>query len=61
MSPRTGRPKSENPLTARINIRLTEGEARELDDYCERKDTSRAEVAREGIKRILAEEKNHNE
>ncbi len=57
MSPRTGRPKSENPLTERVNIRLTVGEAKELDDYCERHETSRAEVAREGIKKILAEEK----
>lgn len=60
MSPKTGRPKSENPMTERINVRLTVGEAKELDEYCERKETNRAEVAREGIKRILAEEKNHN-
>ena len=56
MSPRTGRPKSENPLTERVNIRLTVEEAKELDEYCERHDTSRAEVAREGIKKVLADE-----
>ena len=57
MSPRTGRPKSENPLTERVNIRLTVEEAKELDDYCEKYETSRAEVARAGIKKILADEK----
>lgn len=57
MSPRTGRPKSDNPLTERVNIRLTVGEAEKLDEYCERHNTTRAEVAREGIKKILADEK----
>lgn len=61
MSPRTGRPKSLDPLVERVNIRLTAGEAAALDAYCERNETTRAEVAREGIKRILAEEKNHDD
>ena len=43
-------------MSERVNVRLTIGEAKELDEYCERHDTSRAEGAREGIKKVLAEE-----
>ena len=60
MSPRTGRPKAADPLSEHINVRLTASEAKELDEYCERNETNRAEVARKGIKRILAEEKEQN-
>ena len=57
MSPRTGRPKSENPKTVHFNIRLNEQEGAELDAYCERNNMSKAEVARKGIRMILDEEK----
>lgn len=60
MSPRTGRPKAADPLTERVNIRLTVTEAQELDEYCQRNDTSRAEVAREGIRLVLGKEKEQN-
>lgn len=57
MSPRTGRPKSENPKSVHFNVRLNEAENAELQAYCERNATSKAEVARKGIRRILDEEK----
>lgn len=57
MSPRTGRPKVENPRNAHFSVRLSKSENAELEAYCEKNDTTKAEVAREGIRRILDEQK----
>ena len=57
MSPRTGRPKADNPKSVHFNIRLNEEENAELEAYCQRNSISKAEVARKGIRRVLGEEK----
>ena len=60
MSPRTGRPKAENPKNVHFNVRLSEREGKELEAYCERNKTTKAEVARKGIQMILDKEKEQN-
>lgn len=51
MSPRTGRPKSENPKDARIGVRLDEETVRKLDEVAMIRNESRSEVIRRGIER----------
>lgn len=57
MSSRTGRPKSSNPKSSSIKIRLDS----ELDDalkrYSEKHGIKRTEVIRNGIKMILDSDK----
>lgn len=36
MSPRTGRPKSENPKTERLFIRVTSEDKKEIQEFSER-------------------------
>lgn len=57
MSPRTGRPKAENPKSNDIKVRLDDSTARSLDDYCKRHGTTRAEAIRQGIHLLLEKEK----
>jgi len=47
-----GRPVSENPKTLRVDVRLTEEELRELDDYCKKKRVSRPQGLRDGIRTL---------
>ncbi len=53
MSPRTGRPHSENPKNVEVKARIDENTARRLFAYCERLGITRTEALREGIERIL--------
>lgn len=55
MSPRTGRPKSENPKEQKFSIRLDETTGKRLDDYCEENNQKRAVVIREALERFLDE------
>lgn len=57
MSPRTGRPKIENPKSLQYRIRLTEEEAQKLDYCCEKTGLTKADVLREGLERIYQEVK----
>ena len=45
-----GRPVEENPKNIRLDIRVTQGELKILDDYCERKGVKRPQGLRDGIK-----------
>lgn len=49
MSPRTGRPKSENPKAATIKFRADEQTVKDLDYCCERLQETRSEILRRGI------------
>ncbi len=51
MTPRTGRPKSENPKDARIGVRLDEETVRKLDEVASIKNESCSQVIRRGIER----------
>lgn len=52
MSPKTGRPKIEEPRSVYIGIRLKEDEARELDQCCSILNMSRSDAIREAIKKL---------
>lgn len=57
MSPRTGRPKAENPKDVRFSIRLDAETDRRLDEYCEKHNITRAEAIRNGIHLLLGKKK----
>lgn len=57
MSPRTGRPKEDNPniinLTVRINALLNQ----RLNNYCKNNGLAKGEVVRRSLENILGEKK----
>ena len=57
MSPQQGRPPSENQKNVEVKARLDEQTARRLLAYCEKLGITRTDALREGIKRILEDEK----
>jgi cytochrome c553 len=56
MSPRTGRPKTENPINRQITVRLTEQTMRRLKAYCEEKQITKGEAVRKGVEKLLDEQ-----
>lgn len=57
MSPRTGRPKTDNPMEKRFSIRLDEDTERRLLEYCIAHDISKGEAIRQGIHLLLEQKK----
>ena len=57
MSPRTGRPKVENPKGIRYSIRLDEVTEKALQQYCKENNISKGEAIRQGIHLLLKKEK----
>lgn len=57
MSPRTGRPKSENPLNVDVKVRLDRATSEKLDDYCKKHGITRTEAIRKGIHLLLEKKK----
>lgn len=55
MSPRTGRPKSDNPKDVDIKVRVDAATNRRLIIYAEQHNVSRTEVIRRGIELVLKE------
>lgn len=55
MSPRTGRPKSENPKFSRITVRLDKNCLDILENYCTQKSVEKAEAIRRGIEKLESE------
>ena len=55
MSPRTGRPKVENPKGINLTIRLDAQTERELRQYCEDHSITRGEAVRQGLHLLLAQ------
>lgn len=53
MSPRTGRPKSDNPKSNDIKVRLDDITHESLLKYCEEHQISKAEAVRRGIHLVL--------
>lgn len=58
MSPRTGRPKSENPKDIQLKIRADEQTMRDLAYCCEKLNKTRSDVIRLGIQKIKTEVEN---
>ena len=57
MSPRTGRPKAEKPLSVGIKARIDVETNERLMKYCKENGTTRTEVIRKGIEMVLNEKK----
>ena len=57
MSPRTGRPKSDNPKAEQIKIRATKQDKALQDKCCEMTGKTQYEVIMEGIHMVYAENK----
>lgn len=57
MSPRTGRPKAENPKRNDVKVRLDDETSKKLDEYCQAHSITRAEAIRQGIHLLLARKK----
>ena len=53
MSPRTGRPKSNNPKCVDIKVRIDEDINKKLLEYCKMNNLTRAAAIRKGIEEIL--------
>ena len=53
MSPRTGRPKVENPKAIDIKVRIDSETARRLELYCKSNNMNRAEAIRKGLQLLL--------
>ena len=53
MSPKTGRPKSENPKIVDLKVRIDEETKVALENYAKENDTTKAQAVREGIKLLL--------
>lgn len=55
MSPRTGRPKIDNPKSNPIHVRLDDETLDILEKYCEQKQVSKTEGIRQGIHKLRSE------
>lgn len=57
MSPRTGRPKADNPKSNDVKVRLDDETTKRLDNYCVEHQITRAEAIRRGIHLLLKRQK----
>ena len=55
MSPRTGRPKTDNPKTERITVRLDIETSQTLSAYCIQHNVDKATAIRIGIDKLKPE------
>lgn len=57
MSPRTGRPRVDEPKDIRFSIRIDDETNKKLDAYCEQNGITKAEAIRKGIHLLLSQKK----
>lgn len=57
MSPRTGRPKAENPMNVDVKVRIDQTTNEKIEAYCREHSVTRAEAIRTGIHLLLAQKK----
>lgn len=57
MSPRTGRPKVENPINIRTSVRLDAETDHKLEEYCQKHKITKGEAIRKGVYLLLGTEK----
>lgn len=55
MSPRTGRPKSDNPKSIQLAVRLDEKTLEKLDRVAEQNSETRVQTIRRGIEKLYSE------
>lgn len=53
MSPRTGRPKVDNPINIRTSVRLDKKTDDELNEYCLKNNITKGEAIRKGVHLLL--------
>lgn len=49
MSPKTGRPKSDDPKNARIEFRATQSEKQEIVEFCKKNNVTVLDLVKTGI------------
>lgn len=57
MSPRTGRPKLDNPINIRTSVRLDKETDEKLNQYCKKHGIAKGEAIRKGVHLLLEKEK----
>lgn len=57
MSPRTGRPKSENPKDIDVKVRFDKELHDKLLNYCQKNGITRTEAIRQGVHLLLNDKK----
>lgn len=57
MSPRTGRPKVDNPINIRTSVRLDKETDEKLNRYCIQYGITKGEAIRKGVHLLLMQEK----
>lgn len=57
MSPRTGRPKVDNPKNIEVKVRFEESVNNDLLTYAKKHNTTRAEAIRYAVDLLLSKEK----
>lgn len=55
MSPRTGRPKSDNPKSTQLAVRLDEDTVKKLDEVARANSETRVQTIRRGIEKLHSE------
>lgn len=55
MSPRTGRPKSDNPKSTQLAVRLDDETLRQLDEIAKANSETRVQSIRRSIKSLYSE------
>lgn len=55
MSPRTGRPKIDNPKTNPIHVRLDNESVKILETYCKQEKIAKTEGIRRGIEKLRSD------
>lgn len=57
MSPRTGRPKTDNPINIRTSVRLDKETDEKLKEYCKKHNLTKGEAIRKGVHLLLGVKK----
>lgn len=57
MSPRTGRPRLEDPQTKRLSVCLNQETMNKLEAYCQEQGITKGEAIRRGVLLLLAQKK----
>ncbi|NBI69405.1 CopG family transcriptional regulator [Pseudoflavonifractor sp. 60] len=57
MSPRTGRPRADNPINKRFSVCFDEKMLKQLELYCQANEITKGEAVRRGIRLLLEQEK----
>lgn len=47
-----GRPKSDNPKSEKVTVRLDKEHSEILNEYCEKENVEKAEAIRRGIRKL---------